>query len=294
MLGSKSRKGENKNCLDRSRRPPDGFRRLGVEATGPALSGWPVEALDQGNEPPAPGDEPGDGIHSLTNTMRRRRLVMILFKNLGGEFVEQFWSDGKVALRPLGYFATVEDERRDVLEGNRGIVIKAAEKMDLTTNEFWTAETFAIRSTVGRPVPIQISPGARVSTSEVMQKAYVFCVSEARVSKYGEAAYRIDEAERFKEILCAAMTRRGIAISHAEMRKVAYGGQRDPIGDFASAKKALSTLRAGLRIDDYFLKPSGYAEDREWRFVFLPESGEANENPLVIADKELLKVCSRV
>ena len=37
-----------------------GLEGLGVEAPGPALSGWPVEALDQGQEPEASGDEPGD------------------------------------------------------------------------------------------------------------------------------------------------------------------------------------------------------------------------------------------
>jgi hypothetical protein len=47
-------------CSDRPRPvsscKPNGVRRLGVEAAGPALSGWPLEALAQGEEPPASGD----------------------------------------------------------------------------------------------------------------------------------------------------------------------------------------------------------------------------------------------
>ena len=48
---------------------PDLFRaacRMGLEGLvskrqRPSLSGWPVEALDQGEEPQASGEEPGDG-----------------------------------------------------------------------------------------------------------------------------------------------------------------------------------------------------------------------------------------
>jgi hypothetical protein len=38
-----------------------GLEGLGVEAPRPSVSGWPVEALAQGEEPAASGDEPGDG-----------------------------------------------------------------------------------------------------------------------------------------------------------------------------------------------------------------------------------------
>jgi hypothetical protein len=223
-----------------------------------------------------------------------RGSIMILFKNLKAKFVEKFWSDGEVALRPLRYFATIEDkQRRDELEGARGITFSKdhprRETMKFKPGEYWTPENAPIRAPF-----ILIEPGANVNIVEVMPEAYVFCVSETTVADYGEAAYRIDEPERFKEILVAAMNLRGIPISYAELGKVTYGGPRDPIADFASAQKSFSMLRAGLRSDDYFLKSSKYAPDREWRFVLLPENGEASENPLIIKDKELLRVCSRV
>jgi len=32
-----------------------------INRSGPPLSGWPVQALGEDQEPAAPGDEPGDG-----------------------------------------------------------------------------------------------------------------------------------------------------------------------------------------------------------------------------------------
>jgi hypothetical protein len=47
---------------------PDLFRAardmglgIGVQASGPAVSGWAVQALGEDQEPAASGDEPGDG-----------------------------------------------------------------------------------------------------------------------------------------------------------------------------------------------------------------------------------------
>jgi bifunctional non-homologous end joining protein LigD len=40
---------------------PDGAGGFGLEAAGPPVSGWPVEALDQDQEPQPSGDEAGDG-----------------------------------------------------------------------------------------------------------------------------------------------------------------------------------------------------------------------------------------
>jgi hypothetical protein len=53
-----------RSSVARSARPvlggvPDGIRGLGVEAARPALSGRPVEALDQGEESEAPGHGSG-------------------------------------------------------------------------------------------------------------------------------------------------------------------------------------------------------------------------------------------
>jgi hypothetical protein len=52
-----------------------GLERIGIEAAGSALSGWTIEALDQGEEPEASCDEPGDaGIRlsaaSITSSCR--------------------------------------------------------------------------------------------------------------------------------------------------------------------------------------------------------------------------------
>jgi hypothetical protein len=215
---------------------------------------------------------------------------MILFKNLKANRLEEFWSDGAVALHPLRHFATIEDEeRRDELEGSRGITFSEdhprPETMKFTPDEFWTAENNVVRGG-----PILIEPLANVNIVEVMPEAYVFCVSETTVARYGDVAYRIDEPERFKEILVEAMKRRGIPILDAWLGKVTYGGPKDPIVDFANAKESFSRLRTELiRIDHYFLKPSRLAKDREWRFVLFPENGEANESPLIIKDKESMQ-----
>lgn len=37
------------------------LKGIRLEAPRPPVSGWPVEALGQGEKPEAPGDEPGDG-----------------------------------------------------------------------------------------------------------------------------------------------------------------------------------------------------------------------------------------
>ena len=45
---------------------PDGSRGFGLETARPSVSAGPVEALDQGEEPPAPGDVAGNGGVQLT------------------------------------------------------------------------------------------------------------------------------------------------------------------------------------------------------------------------------------
>ena len=47
-----------------------GIRGTGVEAPRPPPSSWQVEALDQGEEPEASGDEPGDGDVCMTTVGR--------------------------------------------------------------------------------------------------------------------------------------------------------------------------------------------------------------------------------
>src|SRR4051812_16003838 len=79
-----------------------------------------------------------------------------LFKNLTNQHLESFLACGEVALRPFRYFANIEDVRGDRLEGTRGMTIRPIEQMQLTTDEFFTAENTIIRSTTGRPVPITL------------------------------------------------------------------------------------------------------------------------------------------
>ncbi len=218
---------------------------------------------------------------------------MTFFKNLPNQYLDRFLAYGEVALRPFRYFAEIEDVRGDRLEGKRGMTFRATESMHITSNEFFTASNLIIRSTTGRPVPIDVSPGAIVDTLELLPAAYLFCVSESIQPQFGEAAYSISDAEIFKNILYAALCKKGQRICYAGFDRVRYGGHKDPIRDGSMAKTISATLRREVSVDDYFLKPSPYANEREWRFIFLLEEEEEIQDPLIVREKELLSVCSR-
>jgi hypothetical protein len=216
-----------------------------------------------------------------------------LFKNLSNQYLERFLAYGEVALRPFRYFARIEDVRGDHLEGTRGLTIRdATEPIHFTTDEFWTPGNIVIRS-LGRPAPIDIAPSATVNNLEQLPAGYLFCVSESIQPQFGEAAYSINDAEIFKDILSASLSKEGQRISYAGFDRVRYGEHKDVIRDTSMAKAINASLRRAIHRDDYFLKPSTYANEREWRFIFLLEEGEETQDLLIVQEKALLSVCSR-
>jgi hypothetical protein len=109
---------------------------------------------------------------------------MIVFKNMESQWVERFWSRGEVCLRPFRYFASIDGPRADKLEGSRGIQIESRERIETTSERFFTAKNISIRRVGGGSVPITIESGPKIRSHEKLPDGYLFCVSEIRVGKF--------------------------------------------------------------------------------------------------------------
>src|SRR5262249_39379485 len=102
----------------------------------------------------------------------------MLFKNLDKQFVERFWTEGEIILRPLSFFRGPSDpSRSDALEGIRIRKIRPTETIRSMTDEVWLPDNVQIRST-GKRAFIQNEPGSLVDIGEAVPEGYVFSVSE--------------------------------------------------------------------------------------------------------------------
>jgi hypothetical protein len=219
---------------------------------------------------------------------------MIFFKNMGRKYVDMFWSDGQVALKPLRAFASTGDVREDPVEGLRGLQLNPKGTIETRSGELFLPGNIEIRTTGGRPAPILFERGSRINIQEVLPEGYAFCVSEARLLTFGDGAYKIYDAEAFAQLLRGAVERKGVKVSQSAFGRVEYGRRKDVVRETSDFNEINLALKSEITMDDFFRKPSALAFQLEWRFVFLLYEGQTAQPQLLVDDKALINVCSPV
>jgi len=138
------------------------------------------------------------------------------------------------------------------------------------------------------------SPWRKSGLGEELPEAYNFSVSEGRQPHLGDAAYRILDSDGLGRGLLRALRAAGQPISQGTFAQVRYGEYKDTItmaGDLTPAKDKLIS-QAGL--DPYFVKPSSYAGEVEWRFVYVLEEGTKAQDFMLVKEPALVKFCAPV
>jgi hypothetical protein len=214
-------------------------------------------------------------------------VAAVFYKNMAKQYVERCLNQGEVLLRPIRFFRSTGDEREDKLEGTRGVQIRSKEIIKVPADELWTPGNIFIRSGYG-----EIHPGAEVDIDEELPEAYSFSVSEGRQPHLGDAAYRILNSDGLGRGLLRALRAAGQPISQDTFAPVRYGEYKDAVttaGDLTAAKDKLIS-QAGL--DPYFVKPSSYAGELEWRFIYVLEEGTKAKDFMLVKDPALVKFCA--
>jgi len=223
-------------------------------------------------------------------------IITILYKNLKKEHLDDFVRLGKVIIRSLEYYRSIEDiHKKDDLEGMTGSRFDLKETIVDTPDNFYFPENIIVRS--AKPnisTYIRIGPGAHVNIHEILPNVYVFCVSEKRLENHGNSAYKINDPVRFGHALARALSRKIKTKVMWRLKKVEYGGHKNDITnreEFISSQKRLFEERLMKCTDAYFQKPSRFESEKEWRYVFKPDSDQVADEEVPIEDKALLDYC---
>ena len=219
-------------------------------------------------------------------------IVNMLYKNLDKMHLDKFWSDGEILLRSLKYFRTIGDlARQDDLEGLRGLRIRPQEGILMPPDELWTPENITIRSATDKSTFVFFDRGSRADFHEHLFDAYVFCVSEVRLARYGDSAYRIVDHNGFGSALYKALKKCGEPVIRGTVARVRYGEYKDAMTSQTEVQSTFRKLVPEWGLGDYFLKPSCHQGDKEWRFIFILDPSANAADAKKVFDKQLITFC---
>ena len=218
----------------------------------------------------------------------------MLYKNIEKKYLEAFWREGEVKLGSLRYFRKIEDpKRRDELEGLRGLRIRPQEIIRTDTGDFWTPHNVKI-GTTGKSAYIQLDPGSHVDIHEHLPDAYILSVSEVRLPGLADSAYRISNPNEFGRALAKALKIHGAPVIGGAVASVRYGGHKDDLTDKTEVQKAVTQLACEWGLGDYFLKPTSFETEKEWRYIFILAPDARADDEKKVHDMELSKFCERL
>ena len=203
-----------------------------------------------------------------------------LIKNLKSEHLEEFKSKGRVLITSFSRCRDLDGHAGDPLEGISGF--------QLTSNDYVTLD----KEQQSVPDVIFQEPN-RVKNLNVRYKipdAYLFCVSSKVIPSY-ESHYTINKPLSFGTILYRTLLLFDKEIYFWKLESVIYGGLKDPITDPEVLKQIDGSQFKQATRNDYFMKPSTFADDEEYRFVFFTRSRKVRDCTYII-NKKLIKYCS--
>lgn len=196
-------------------------------------------------------------------------MVSPLIKNLAREHAAAFWNTGSVRVGTAFQYRTTEDEaRRDVGEATTRLHIRPHETIRMSSSDFskYIPPGIEIRNGF-----VQMGTESAVHLTTEWPNCYMFCVSEQSQPKFGGASYRIVDPIRFRNLLFVALKDIDPGICYCRVDRVHYADT--PVLQTKADLVAQAPNR--LSVPDretYFHKPPSYANEREWRFVFVTDS----------------------
>jgi len=215
----------------------------------------------------------------------------MLYKSMAPEFVKQFWNVGTIRVSSMSHFANMYgDIRHDSLEGETNRQYKLKEVIKVRGEHFPLPDNIKIRGG-----SVTLHPGAKVHVGGLNADALIFSVSEIQAKKFGSGSYRIADPNGFGERLASSLKRLAqMPVVFSTVRKVEYGGYKEsPIATQSEMDRTIREIDPGIRVEDYFLKPSCNEDEREWRFIFVLDPSVSVPNIVNVDDLALTNFCEK-
>ena len=218
-----------------------------------------------------------------------------LIRNIDKQFCDEFLCHGRLRLKPVtGYNDIADPARADKTEGTRGMEAHPQSNITLYGDQLWTPGGISLQGTKQDARPFFCAgAGAIISFFEIIPQAYVLCLSEERIRKFGDAAFVVNDPMQFGLRVLIALNASGRKILKWRLAKVRYVGHKDAITNQAEFENASTSMMETDYSEGYFTKPTGYAVEREWRYIFVVEDQESALADVDICDESLIELCER-
>lgn len=210
----------------------------------------------------------------------------VLIKNLDYKYLEMFRASGRVLLSSLKRLREKEGVGCDKLEGYKTIQLTQSQSRTYMPDKYACLLPPNIEIKGGY---IHFAVGSKGEFSTKLPDAYVFCTSVYRLKAFGSSSYRILDVHSFGQILFKSLKVYDSEVFGYSLAKVVYGGLKDPITDVEQVIQQGYSLK-DLRLKDYFCKPSSFASEGEYRFVFFTET-DTIQDKTYIENMSLVSLC---
>jgi len=211
----------------------------------------------------------------------------MVIKNLKPDDLMKFRAEGSVLVGSFFRYRKLEGQGRDDTEGIKGVDLKVKGPLSIRGDNLGKLVSYV---KVKGPFKINIGGTLTIKDATLLPDAYIFCTSLKVRIEFGAAHYKIVDVLRFGETLFRSLHETDNDVFYWAHGRAVYGGHKDPVTTPEELANLGSFNINEFDIDDYFRKPAKYAEEQEYRFVFLTRRQPVPEQTIIF-NKELVDCC---
>ena len=215
----------------------------------------------------------------------------MIIKNIRSKYVNSFRHKGLVRIGSFSQYR--KDEAgigKDMAEGTKRLDISINEPLQFSGNELGKLISSRYVKVQGTG-QINIKQSLIVNSANLLPDVYLFCASLKIINKFGEGHYNIEDAIKFGEIIFNELNKIDSEVYDWAQGLVKYGRAKDPVKTYKQLGDLGDFNVNEFNINDCFCKPIEYAEEEEYRFVFLTKKRSVPEETY-IRNKNLISCCS--
>jgi hypothetical protein len=216
----------------------------------------------------------------------------MITKNLKPEDLVSFKNEGAVLIGSFSRYRKIVGPGKDEAEGTKGVDIETNEWQKIKGDDLGKFVSAGYVKIQGSGYLINKGGGKLIiKNANLLPDVYIFCTSSKVVEKFGESHYNILEISRFGEILYEELRKIDNELYDWAHGRVVYGGAKNPITTMKQLRDIGDFNINEINIYDCFCKPAKYAEEEEYRFVFLTKKQPVPEKT-IIKNTNLVNLCS--
>lgn len=225
---------------------------------------------------------------------------MFVYKYLKKDYLEQFKEKGTIVIGNIEWYRDIENEKiQDPLEGRTKYCIHAGrepielsiEQVNAITNDYYISSK------------LRIAPNSYFEDYLNVPNAFVFSTSyrfdRNLMKKFGcDAYYKITDIKQFAKTIRKELNKQH-QLLFSVAKKVSYvktkeiyvtNNNKNTVIRTTPYNKSKSDKIKTIYIEDYFTKPDAFAEEKEFRFIFVPKK-LIGKKPVYLKCTELIDCC---